>query len=205
MVKDSIRHIHLIAVDSNDNKYISAGDATEFAGESGNTYQLTSAPALGTLMSSSGNGWISFVEADNGNLLFGHDGDKVIKYTRSGNVSTEVADMSSLYGSAYGSPIYDLVKGKDGVIYACNNNESGSQRGGIYASPDDGVTWHNLNISGFVKQGLQMKVNRNRPGSRVYLNRAANYPYISFPDFTRQQLNSFVSGNRIRRAVDWDV
>ncbi len=206
--KDGVRHIHGFFIDSAGRKYISFGDtgAGAYVGENvGKTYRMNDNATLGDQMSvgTDGNGWVSFIEAANGGLLFG--GDKapmsVYKYNPANNTYTVALDIFTYFGSPWNSPVYSLCKGRDGVLYF-KNNEENSKLGGVFASPDDGVTWYLLDISGNWLNGTAITCNPNGTSGRVYVSRSNN-PYISIPDFTRQQLNSLVSPGYGRRRIGW--
>lgn len=206
--KDAIRHIHLFAIDSTDQRYVTAGDITQFTGDQvGKMYQVNADGTFGTEVGEFANGAIAFCEADDGRIYLGTDlavsgSHHIYRYDRASNTYESAFDTATEHTILYSSFMYDIVKGKDGVLYAQNNTE-GNKRGAIYASADDGTTWHLLDIQGYWGAGVHLYLNRNVPNSRLLIGQAS-LNCRSLPDFTRRELNSFVTGNNIRRRVDWD-
>lgn len=208
--KDSIRHIHGFFIDSSGQRYATAGDVAQFTGDYvGTMYQINANGTFGTAVGTFANGPIAFCEAADGRIYLGSDlgvsgSHHIYRYTRATNTYESALDPKTAYAGVYSSFMYDIVRGKDGVLYGQINGGENNSRGGIYASADDGTTWHLLDIQGYWGAGVHLYLNRNVAGSRLLISQASNN-YRSIPDFTRAQLNSFVSGNRIRRAVDWYV
>lgn len=110
--RDSIRHIHLFAIDSGNNMFITFGDLP-YSGNARKSGRINSDATLGAFLSeptaAQGNGWISFVEADNGALFFGTDfsPNKILKLTApDANTFVTALNISSEFGTAYDTPIF---------------------------------------------------------------------------------------------------
>lgn len=202
--RDEMRHIHCAYIDSTGQRYVSYGDYPGYGGDAGKNYMLNADGSRGTYMGLFGNGAISFVEADNGALILGGDlsPNAMYSYDRTTSTNTTTVVLSTAFGTRHNSPIYDLAKGKFGVIYGRVNVEGQGTSGGLIASPDDGTSWHLLDVQNTWGSGIDLSINRNRSQPRLYVSNAGN-AYTSFPDLTRQELVSLVAGAG-RRAVDWE-
>lgn len=209
--KDSIRHVHNFFIDSTGQKYATAGDIAAFTGTYvGTMYQINDNGTFGTAVGTFGNGPISACEADDGKILLGTDlaegsTHKIYRYDRGTNSYTTALDIVAEYGLPWTSFLYDIRKGKDGVLYAQANNEGTNKRGALFASAENGVagSWHMLTILGDWGPGVHIWVNTNVANSKLLVSHAST-PYRTLPDLTKKQLLSFVPGNRIRRQVSWD-
>lgn len=196
--KDGIRHIHWVFCDSQDQLYTGFGDiALGFASPSGKTFKLNSNGTIGSEITYSsglpeGNGMIAAIEADNGKIFFMGDLFPFKYYTHVKGTTTFDSAVNLGYGfdDNVNPSTWDVVKGKDGVIYIAAYGSPGRKVPVIFASPDDGLTWkilyftYNVNISLNV-----MSLNRSLANSRIFIQ-LPNNNYISIPDYTRDQLRA---------------
>ena len=196
--KDSIRHIHVFAIDSNDRKYITFGEfpptyTTELGGRN---FRLEDDGTLTLIYYEAGNnGWTAFVEADNGQLYFGADGPGQIYRVDPNTLSkTDVFDITEEWGAAYDSYFFGMAKGRDGVLYAVTIGVTADEiPGQVFASADDGYTWVRLNVgdvtSPTVTRLTDLFINPNSASDVVHvISRSGNS--FSISDYTRAELRA---------------
>lgn len=204
--KDGIRHIHGVFCDSTGQKYSTAGDTPNFVSSYVNTmYKLNNNGTFGQLVDTFANGPICFCEIGNGTIYLGSDfiangTITIYRYHPNTNTYESTIDVTAAHTAAYTAPFYTMFLGKDGVIYAYASNDN-SKRGGLFVSADDGVTWHLFDKTGYWGAG-SIILNKDAANPKIFISNADNN-YRVMPDLTRKQVNSFITGNRIRRQVDW--
>jgi hypothetical protein len=193
--KDSIRHIHLLARDSEGTKYISFGE-TGWGTDGGSTFVLNDNGTLGQLITTIGNGMTAGGEAENGDFFFATDGipNGVYLLNKQTNTVEKKVDLTDLAGIDKGSDVFDFALGKHGVLYGLLHGAGGVDMvpPSLIASADNGMTWIQLKFLANMDNnsaGIHLTLNKNYQNSRLYISLSVA-PYISIPDYTKAQLKS---------------
>lgn len=190
--KDSIRHIHVIAADSNDNLYATFGETKiNYGSYGGETRRLNPNGTIGNKIAETGNGWTAVVESDKGDLFWGNDADpvaiyKVPKYDR--NSYSLAVSVIGEWGSGYDTVILSMTKGHDGVLYAVTNGTA-TKPSVVIASVDDGESWLLLKYTTTNTYSGQICCNPSSGSKKIYVNQNGGN-YRSFRDYTRAELRA---------------
>ena len=173
------RHLHLFAIDSNGNKYLSAAHP-----QNGATDVAATWPYIGGAVGSPftpqgiGGGMTAFTEATDGTLLFGSDRENGIwKLNGTSFVNVFSTELN----------ILTMVTGRDCVIYATTSSGDAEE---LYMSADNGITWVIAKLHGTTKAyTTHLTVGRgNTP--YIYWDGGYDQPYRRIPDYTRAELRA---------------
>lgn len=200
---DGIRHLHILAIDSDDQLYLSFGDRTGGYAGSGGTYKLNPDGTLGTEIFPTqhpfGNGNTGFVEADNGSLYFGSDDTNptnIFRYDRDTDVISVVANITEDWGAEYEWAILDMCKGHDGVLYALTNGRVSLNRPpALVASADDGSTWVLVRFTEEIITSTHISCNTVSGNKKIYMDKGTSDNFVSLTDYSRQELKDLYTSN----------
>lgn len=191
----TIRHFHMLCRDSNDQMYISMAHGLDVG-----TYKLNDNGTLGVNIgdyyigssSSKGGGLTSFVQADNGSMFFGPDNYPSCVYKYYPNAATDAQKLESVYnirevlGTTRESFLLGMSKGRYGVLYALGNGTA-SQKPFLLLSPDDGENWKYISFTTEIVRPTFVSISRSTV-PRIYIDQGLTKPYLSIPDYTKQQV-----------------
>jgi len=187
VVRDSIRHMHVLGVADNDEMYVGFGETKQtYGGYAGEVRKLESNGTIGIKIAEDGNGWTSFAKTDDGRLLFGGDTSPVKIYEIISTSYRVNIDISTIYGSDYDTVILAMCTGRHGVVYAVTQG-GGGKFSYIMVSANNGDTWFPIKYSTSVNSGTQISCNKNAPSGLVYLAQSTEN-YVAIPDYTKQQI-----------------
>ena len=193
--RQGLRHIHAVNITSDGKIIAGFGDGMDWA-ESG-TFLLNSDGTINKKIAHvrTGNGWIGFAEAENGDLFFGGDTSPTImyRYDADNNIVYEAVDLVDSFSENHDQYLADAAVGKDGVLYFLTNGSvSSGDKSFLIASGDNGQTWVSLEYQEDVKIAQTVFVNTTIEGSRVYIGRK-NAEYVSIPDYTKAEIVAMYS------------
>lgn len=191
---DTIRHIHLFAIDSSNTFYLSCAHPTEGATDNPNTFVISSSAVLGPPIPpfGVGNGLTAFVEADNGDLFFGSDSqDGIWKLVN--DVFVKILGDKDYPGMF--SNVLGLAKGRYGVLYATVN-----ENGRLLASADDGLSWSWLRYEKTSSNAGEITVSKGSVPS-IYINRGPLYKIVQIEDYTKEQLKYMESLSTVKIKI----
>lgn len=190
--KDSTRHVHLVAVDSDDNVYVTVGDTWSVWTGGGKNYVLNTSGEVVQDLGIEGNGYCSWVELEDGTLLFGGDAqpNSIYRITDRGTFTRETVlslGAGGHFGSAPDTAFLGMCLGKYGVVYAVSNG-NGANQSYIFASPDGGDTWVMLDYSATDTGSTYITCNRNTSRPKVLMDQTTSKNFVWFYDMTPEQL-----------------
>jgi hypothetical protein len=181
----TIRHLHMIARDSDDTMYLTMAHGTDVG-----TYVLNDDGTLGTMLDGETTGGATaFVQADNGDIFWGTDNFpcSIYKTNDDGDGLEEVINMQTVFGDDRSTFCLGMSKGRFGVLYALTNGANPDKIPYLFASPDDGVTWVLMPIARGLSRPTFVNIGLGTT-PRIYIDQATDDEYIILPDFTKEQL-----------------
>lgn len=181
----TIRHLHIIARDSNDIMYLTMAHGTDVG-----TYILNDNGTLGTkLDDETTGGATAFVEADDGSIFWGTDNFpcSIYKTKVSGDGLEETMNMQTIFGDDRSTFCLGMSKGRYGVLYALTNGANPDKIPFLFASPDDGASWIMVPFARTFSRPTFVNVGR-ASNPQIFIDQATNDNYVVLPDFTREQL-----------------
>lgn len=194
----TIRHFHGLYRDTDDQMYLSMAHGLDVG-----CYKLNDNGTLGENIgdyyvgnsASLGGGLTSYVQADNGDRLFGVDNDPPVIYKYLPNEPVLQNKLVTVYsirntlGSGRESFLLGMNKGRYGVLYAIANGNT-TTRPFLLASPDDGVSWVYVDFTNEIVRPTFISVSRSST-PRIFLDQGINKPFLILPDFTKAQLTRY--------------
>lgn len=100
-------------------------------------------------------------------------------------------DITERFGSSYSSEFFDMITGKDGVVYALVRGNTTTRLSVIFATWDGGANWKLLKYNTDPTiYGEHLTLNRSISGSRIYITarKSGGQACLSIPDYTKSQL-----------------
>ena len=186
------RHCHTVYVDSDD-RIMAAWGEVGSGTYGGRIFYLNDNGTVGNEIVNNmrDSGWLSMLEV--GNYIYA-TGDwppnRIVRFIK-GTTDTveEVINLTDRFGYEFDSPMYKIIKGLYGVLYAVTSGESGT-RPILLMSPDDGDTWfaHELESG-----ALEVTANMNPDAPKIYIQIATGTFY--FTDYTKAVAGALPKNN----------
>lgn len=190
----NLRHLHLVAIDSEDQIYVSGAhnisSATSLPDVAG-TWFVDSLGNQEEVITPRGicGGMTGFAEADNGSLFFGSD--RLNGIFRLDKVNKTFINVFNYDDPDIEQPdqILDIKKGRHGLLYAVGN-----VLGNIYISADNGRNWAVTKFPvGFNPSRPTICSVGRGPTPRVYFERSSLDTWYALPDYTKEEFYDRVS------------
>lgn len=190
-LRDGVRHIHTITIDSNDQCFVGYGD-TGWTGNATHVVRLDSNGAIDIDYGAFGNGITSLLDSTEGTIIMGDDRDgygiSVINATSA--LSCTTVHLAKSLGARYEGYIFELYRGHDSsVIYGWSVPPNANRYPFLIYSLDNGDTWGILYLGSQTSNTCH--INPNAPNRRIYFSGNTNR-YV--PDYTSTQLRQRSEG-----------
>lgn len=187
-LKDGVRHIHAVYVDSSDRVFALYGDDS-WGGLAGHCVRLNAAGTVDLDYGKFDNGMTSAIEGVSGAILLGADrnpsGIDAIAPTAA--LSCRQCNFRAELPARMDAYVFDLLRGQDDVIWG--QTTLSSRYPLMVFSLDDGANWHAMDLG--EQQSTTITINRSAPHARIYLS---GNPVRWIPAFSEAELRAMLRG-----------